>query len=969
MKAALLSTRLAPLLVLAAAAANPAALATKTPSLSLRFEPTGESSGNYLARGPGYAISVDPSGMRLQLAGSEGASTTVRMSIVGGDPEAPGRELDTLAGKSHYLIGNDETKWRRNVPHFSRVAFHNVYPGVDVIYRGLERYGSAAGPAQLEYDFMVAPGADPGLIELSFEGVDDLQIGPAGGLVLRTAAGELRQRRPFIYQDIAGERAKVDGHFVLRDDGRVGFSVGSYDSNAPLIIDPKVEFATYLGGDDYEALTRVVFDEATQQILLAGWTFSPNFPANPETRFANFLGGRDGFVCALSADASTLLWTTFVGTPGVDVINDLQVFEDILWLTGHTDDPRLPVTEPNLFVQRVDAFLLGLSNDGQRIEYGRYTGGTGGDESLALDVCRRGDELLLVQTGRTDSPDFPVGPLSDLHLGGFFEAFIELQILERFSPSNDLFMTGRTAVYFGRIGEDEGKEVAITSCGSEIGPEIVMGMDTTSTGLPHGPLPFQAVHGGWSKDVHLSAWSVLDSPLSLRRAGGTYVGSFGNDSLESMKLTEGAYLAEGVAMQRIALLLTTTSRRLPKTPSAAIQRLPGGENDAMYVISLSGDELGSIYDTPDEAKPFWATYLGSEGVDRGGDLEADRNGCLVVTGTTNSAEYPVTPGAPQSEYGGGNWDAVLSRVCGYGTRIEFSTFLGGPGDDVGTALAIDSIEQYYVGGETTGRFPTTPGVAQADFGGGSQDTFAAKITNTILFRDGLVSAAKYSQAEGGGISPQEIVAGFGIFPGIEGPLNALLSKQPVLPDELGGVRVLTLGKASPVLFVSPLQVTFVTRWNLKPPGPNPMQVEVDGDLANTVVFDIAESNPGIFSLDLSGTGQGAILNPDFSINGPDNPSDSFIIVYGTGGGRTDPICPDGELAPVEEPLPRLKLPSTAFVEGAAAEVPYVGSAPGLICGVNQWTVMPANSPAGPAVPVKVCVGEQCSQDGITAAFE
>ena len=842
-------------ILLLAAAAGLAPRSTAAAPLSLRFEPTGESSGHYLARGPGYAISVDPSGMCLQLAGSEGASTTVRMSIVGGDPEAPGRELDTLAGKSHYLIGNDETKWHRNVPHFSCVAFYNIYPGVDVIYRGLERYGSAAGPAQLEYDFMVAPGADPGLIELLFEGVDDLQIGPGGGLVLRTAAGELRQRRPFIYQDIAGEREEVDGHFVLQDDGRVGFAVGPYDSSAPLIIDPKVEFATYLGGDDYEALTRVVFDEATQQILLAGWTFSPNFPANPETRFANFLGGRDGFVSALSADASTLLWTTFVGTPGVDVINDLEVFEDILWLTGHTDDPRFPVTEPNPFVQRVDAFLLGLSNDGQRIEYGRYTGGTGGDESLALDVCRRGDELLLVQAGRTDSPDLPVGPVPGLHLGGFFEAFIELQILKRFAPSNDLFMTERTAVYFGRIGEDEGKEVAITSCESAVGPEIVMGMDTTSTGLPHGPLPFQALHGG-GKDVHLFSWSVLDSPLSLRHAGGTYVGSFGNDSLESMKLTEGAYLAEGVAMQRIALLLTTSSRRLPKTPSAAIQRLPGGENDAMYVISLSGDELGSIYDTPDEEIEFWATYLGSEGIDRGGDIEADHNGCLVVTGTTNSAEYPVTPGAPQSGYGGGNWDTVLSRVCGYGTRIEFSTFLGGPGDDVGTALAIDSIEQYYVGGETTGKFPTASGVAQADFGGGSQDTFAAKITNTILFRDGLVSAAKYSQAEGGGISPQEIVAGFGIFPGIEGPVNALLSKQPVLPDELGGVRVLTLGKASPMLFVSPLQVTFVTRWNLKPPGPNPLQVEVDGDLANTVVFDIAESNPRhlLAGLERDGTG-------------------------------------------------------------------------------------------------------------------
>ena len=260
-------------------------------------------------------------------------------------------------------------------------------------------------------------------------------------------------------------------------------------------------------------------------------------------------------------------------------------------------------------------------------------------------------------------------------------------------------------------------------------------------------------------------------------------------------------------------------------------------------------------------------------------------------------------------------------------------------------------------------------MAQAEFGGGSQDTFAAKITNTILFRDGLVSAAKYSQAEGGGISPQEIVAAFGVFPGVEGPVNALLSKQVVLPDELGGVRVLTIGKPNPMLFVSPSQLTFVTRWSFKPLTHDPMQVEVNGDIGNTIEFAILESNPGIFSLDFSGTGQGAILNPDFSVNGPDNPSDSFIVVYGTGGGRTDPICENGELAPVEEPLPRLKLPSTASVDGEPADVLYAGSAPGLICGMNQWTVLPANSPSGPAVPVKVCVGDQCSQDGITAAFE
>ena len=947
----------------------PARRITSAASTPLRFEPavskTGKTAG-FVARGPGYAIAVSPKSMRLALAGRrESHSVSVRMDVVGANPTAEGKGLEALPSKSHYLIGNDPDGWRRNVPHYSRVKFKKVYPGIDVIYRGLEREGSA-GPARLEYDFIVAPGADPSLIELSFDGFDKLRLDDGGDLVLSTPAGELRQHRPVVYQHAAGERRIVEARFELHGTGRVGFSVGDYDANLPLVIDPEVVFGSYLGGDDFEALTRVLFDEATQQLLLAGWTFSPNFPANPETRFANFLGGRDGFVSALSADASTLLWTTFVGSPGVDVVTDLEAFEDILWMTGHTDDPRMPVTEPNRFVQRVDSFLLGLSKDGQQIEYGRYTGGTGGDESLAMDICRRDNQLLIVQAGRTDSPDFPVGPESAPHLGGFFDAFVEVQVLERFGPSEDLFMEERTAVYFGGIAEDEGKEVVITSCESETGPEIVMGMDTTSKGLFIGPLPFQVLHAG-GMDAHLTAWRLLD-PIELRRTGGTYVGGAEDETLEGMELTDSSYLADEVAMKRIALLLTTNSRKLP-TLTSAIHILPGGEKEAMYVISLSGDELGSIFDTPEEEDAFWATYVGGEGIDRGGDLVVDRNGCIVVTGTTNSADYPVTPGAPQTEYAGGNWDAVVSRVCGYGTRIEFSTFLGGLGDERGTALAVDTMQQYYVGGETTGGFPTTPGVAQADFGGGSQDTFVTKLSNSILFRDGLVSAAKYTPADGGGISPQEIVTGFGIFPGIEGPVNALLSKQVILPDELGGVRVLTIGKPNPMFFASSSQVTFVARWNFKPPGPDPLQIEVNGDLGNTVVFPIAESNPGIFSLDFSGTGQGAILNPDFSVNGPGNPSDSFIIVFGTGGGRTDPICPNGELAPSVEPLPRLKLTSTAFVDGVAAEVLYAGSAPRLICGVNQWTVMPTNSPSGPAVPVTVCVGDQCSQGGITVAFE
>lgn len=147
-----------------------------------------------------------------------------------------------------------------------------------------------------------------------------------------------------------------------------------------------------------------------------------------------------------------------------------------------------------------------------------------------------------------------------------------------------------------------------------------------------------------------------------------------------------------------------------------------------------------------------------------------------------------------------------------------------------------------------------------------------------------------------------------------------------------------------------------------------IQFAVDGDPSNTVTLPLVPSNPGLFALDSSGSGQGAILNPDFSVNGPDNPSSSFVIAYGTGGGDVEPDCPAATLAPGAEPLPRLQLPQRILVDGVEANVNYAGSAPGLICGVNQWNIIPTNNPSGPAVPIQVCSGDACSNI-VTAAFE
>ena len=193
--------------------------------------------------------------------------------------------------------------------------------------------------------------------------------------------------------------------------------------------------------------------------------------------------------------------------------------------------------------------------------------------------------------------------------------------------------------------------------------------------------------------------------------------------------------------------------------------------------------------------------------------------------------------------------------------------------------------------------------------------------------------------------------------------------------EIGGTQALVNGEAAPMVLASRFQSSFVAPADLliakgTAEDTATIQFVVDGDRSNTLTVPVVAANPGLFSLDASGTGQGAILNPDFSVNGQGNaaPSDSFISVFGTGGGTVDPPCPDGEVGPSAEPLPRLQLPTRALVNGEDAQVLFAGSAPQLVCGANQFVIAPANNPTGQEVTVQVCVNEACS-NVVTAAFE
>ena len=167
-------------------------------------------------------------------------TTVLRMRLVGASPTPKVSGLEELPGKSNYFIGNDRSKWHSNIPNYARVKYEGIYPGIDMVYYGNQR--------QLEYDFVVAPGADPGALRMSFQGAEELRLEEDGNLVLKTAGGEVILRAPDIYQEVDGDRQTVPGRYTLHADDQVGFHLAAYDSSRPLIIDPVIAYSTYLGG-------------------------------------------------------------------------------------------------------------------------------------------------------------------------------------------------------------------------------------------------------------------------------------------------------------------------------------------------------------------------------------------------------------------------------------------------------------------------------------------------------------------------------------------------------------------------------------------------------------------------------------------------------------------------------------------------------------------------------------------------
>ena len=373
------------------------------------------SSANFIARGSDSQFLISPTGAQIVLRKAGAGPAALRMQFIGADARAQICGDAQLAGKINYLTGNDPARWKTGVPTFAAVRVADLYPGISLRYYGNHR--------QLEYDFTVAPGADPRAIRIHIEGADKLSFGPGGELVLALPGGEIRQPVPVIYQLANGARREIGGGYRILDAHTVAFTVNQYDPRLPLVIDPILGYSTYFGGNGYDTAWAVAVD-TNGFVYVAGQTtstqFAPGKPfATPGAFQTNYAGGGaygDAFVAKFDNLGTNLIYLTYLGGSADDAALALAVDSSgDAYVAGATDSPNFPVKnaiytnisgtiDPYQHGYLSDAFVAELNPGGSNLVYSTYLGGEATDVARGIAVDAVGNAYV---AGYTYSTNFP----------------------------------------------------------------------------------------------------------------------------------------------------------------------------------------------------------------------------------------------------------------------------------------------------------------------------------------------------------------------------------------------------------------------------------------------------------------------------------------------------------------------------------------------------------------------------------
>jgi Beta-propeller repeat/Abnormal spindle-like microcephaly-assoc'd, ASPM-SPD-2-Hydin len=711
-------------------AAFPGLLPSPAPELETNSRTADPRTGSALRGLLGSSFQFPASNFQTPATNNEPRTTgaLLRMKLVRANPNPKIVGMDELPGKSNYFIGNDPKKWRTNVPNYAKVKYANVYPGVDLVYYGNQ--------GQLEYDFVVSPGADPAAITLELAtGQSKIQnrkskIDKSGDLVVGTDGGEVIFHKPVVYQPAMSnaQRTKnqepttknqeprttnkelVEGKYIVKGN-HINFEVANYDKTKALVIDPVLAYSTYLQGSGSDQQGHGIVVDASGNAYVTGSTDSPDFPTTAGAFQTKNRGTLDAFVIKLNAAGSAPLYATYLGGGGLD--SGAAVAVDAsgnAYITGYTSSPNFPTTagafQTTYHRGGGDAFVTKLEATGSVLIYSTYLGGSGRENfgnytGGAIAVDASGNAYV---AGTTTSSDFPTTPgafqttygggISDCSVCG--DAFV--------SKLNSAGSSLLYSTYLGGSGSEQGYGIAVDGGGNA----YVTGA-TGSSNFPITPGAFQtSKHGnGPAANAFVTKLNAFGSALLYS----TYLGGSGGDSSIGIAVD-----ASGQAYVTGA----TGSSDFPTTPSAFQTTFGGGNGDA-FVTKLNAAGSALLY----------STYVGGGLQDGAFAIAIDTMGKAYVTGWTQG-DFPITPDALQTSVG--NPPTFICKLNPNGSGLLYSTYFGGSGGQVGQGMAVDALGNTFLTGSTFGYgpshpadFPTTPAAFQVTLNE-MNDAFVAKIS-------------------------------------------------------------------------------------------------------------------------------------------------------------------------------------------------------------------------------------------------
>ncbi len=589
----------------------------------------------FQARIPGLIGSVLSDGFLLEMTGGEEVSS-LRVRFVGAASTARAEGLEPRAARAHFLLGAEPAAWTRDVATFARVRVRGLYPCVDLELHENE--------GRIEYDLLLARGADPEAIALALEGAGT-EIDGAGRLVARSGARTLIQLAPLAWQVTPdGARRALECSWRALGPGRFAFELAGHDRSLPTVVDPVLVYSTYVGGSNADA-ARGVFVDELGEVYVTGWARSSDFPLSPGALDSS-RHGQEGVVFKLDASGRELRYATYFGGRGDDEGAAIAVdARGQAWVVGTTDSPDFPAArEPSTHASSggTEAFALRLSADGSSILNGTLLGGAGDDSACGLALSREGGITLV---GTTRSRDFPVS----------FRAFAREP-----RGGQDVFVTrldarGEGLVYSTRLGgseDDEGCGIAVDGEGAAY-----------VTGRTHSR-DFPTTLGALDREhCSLDGFAAKFSSGGVTLVYSTYLGGRGADQGTAITVDEG---------HRAVIVGWTESQDFPLTAGG-----PGGRRDGFAVrLSETGNALQ------------FATRLGGSGMDECLGVALDARNSPWIVGRTGSGDFPRSEDALLASLGGGA-DAFLVGLDPARGGVVHASVLGGQGGDELCAVHAD----------------------------------------------------------------------------------------------------------------------------------------------------------------------------------------------------------------------------------------------------------------------------------------